>query len=741
MKVSVPELFAQGVEAHQQGRLQVAEQRYRSIVEHDAKHPSANHNLGVLAAQNGQLEISIGYFKIALDARPENGQFWISLIDAYVKLEQFEKANDTLKRGKELGLKGDRVNQLESLLQKKVVLNKLPETNAHPLFKLFHLYRENRLHDALVLGDQMARLQDNNEHFHSLLGAINSSLGNYQKAHDHYAKSVELAPGQAATHNNLGTSLNKLGHYEKAIDSINRALELNGEYAGAYNNLAETLENIGEQELATKNFQKAIKLDPKLVETHNNLGVLYNKRQMHTEAAKCFKRALKFDPSYTITLNNCGLTYSKMGETKTAIAYYKKAILVQPNYIEAYGNLGKEYADNEQRKEAELSYKSGIKIKPSDASLHYNMGHLQTEDKKYRESLKDYFRAIVCDPQFADSYNNLALSFDMLRNNKDAQKNYERTINLRTDHIDANVGLFHVTGKEVPGWHIPMMNDGPRNQSYLAALKSSVDENTKILEIGTGSGLLAMLACQCGTKQKVITCELEPVIASTAQKIIERNGFANSIKIIPKISKELTVGEDLPEKADLIVSEIISNEFLGEGVLSTIEDAKNRLLAPNGIIIPEAGSIMINLIGGESIGKKLYVGKVLGLDLSEFNQIKRKKISIDQQMNRLEMYATDTEAFNFNFYREKYFPPEIKVLEIPVTKSGKCYGFAQWVRLHLLKDIVFENHPIHQPAESAWFPMFYPFLNPINLKKGQVARVKAIHDRNIPIFELTGIDG
>ena len=96
---------------------------------------------------------------------------------------------------------------------------------------------------------------------------------------------------------------------------------------------------------------------------------------------------------------------------------------------------------------------------------------------------------------------------------------------------------------------------------------------------------------------------MTPVIASVAKEIIELNGFDNSVKVIAKASKDISIGEDLTEKADLIVSEVISNEFLGEGVLDTVEDAKKRLLAPGGRMIPESGSIMINLVGEKLLEK------------------------------------------------------------------------------------------------------------------------------------------
>jgi hypothetical protein len=261
------------------------------------------------------------------------------------------------------------------------------------------------------------------------------------------------------------------------------------------------------------------------------------------------------------------------------------------------------------------------------------------------------------------------------------------------------------------------------------------------LEIGAGSGLLAMIAAQSGTNKKVTTCEMTPVIASIAKEIVELNGFGNSVEVLAKASKDISIGEDLGAKADLIVSEVISNEFLGEGVLDTVEDAKKRLLAPGGRVIPESGYIVINLVGGEAVGKKLYVGEVLGFNLEPFNKIKPRKISIDQQMNSVELLTDDVIAFQFDFQEQNQFPREVKTLELRVRKPGKCFGIIQWVSLQLVDEIIFENHPVKQIAESAWHPMFYPFYKPLNFLKNQVIQIQATHNRTSPNFKLSAIDG
>ena len=242
----------------------------------------------------------------------------------------------------------------------------------------------------------------------------------------------------------------------------------------------------------------------------------------------------------------------------------------------------------------------------------------------------------------------------------------------------------------VPQWHIPMMNDLPRNEAYLKALEANVTKATHVLEIGTGSGLLAMIAARCGAKRKVLTCEVVPTVAKMARKIIRDNGYEDLVSVLNKRSTEIEIGVDMPCKADVIVSEILSNEFLGEGVLETIEDARSRLLAPGGIMIPDSGAIMFNLVGGDIFTKEYFIQDMFGFDLSSFNDIISRKTSFTgsnsfKNMAKLEFFSNDIKAFSFEFNNHQQFLPEKVILKVPIKRAGICSGIMQWIQLHLTK--------------------------------------------------------
>ena len=177
---------------------------------------------------------------------------------------------------------------------------------------------------------------------------------------------------------------------------------------------------------------------------------------------------------------------------------------------------------------------------------------------------------------------------------------HTKALAIQPSNLEFLSNLSTAKAKAVPAWHIPMMNEHGRNEAYQKAMNTAIRGGDVVLDIGTGAGLLSMIAADCGAKE-IITCEMSKTISEIAEKIIQKNGFDHKVSVINKNSKDLIIGRDINKKVDILVSEILSSEFVGEGIQTTVLDAKKRLLKKTGRMIPEGGSIMIALI--ENTGK------------------------------------------------------------------------------------------------------------------------------------------
>jgi type II protein arginine methyltransferase len=99
-----------------------------------------------------------------------------------------------------------------------------------------------------------------------------------------------------------------------------------------------------------------------------------------------------------------------------------------------------------------------------------------------------------------------------------------------------------------------------------------VTPNSRVLEIGTGTGLLAMMAARAGAGVGV-TCEVVTAIAEKAAEIVAHNGYGERVRVVAKHSDQLDAEADMGGRADILVSEIVANNFLAEGVLPAHERA------------------------------------------------------------------------------------------------------------------------------------------------------------------------
>ncbi|HTI60175.1 50S ribosomal protein L11 methyltransferase [Mucilaginibacter sp.] len=133
--------------------------------------------------------------------------------------------------------------------------------------------------------------------------------------------------------------------------------------------------------------------------------------------------------------------------------------------------------------------------------------------------------------------------------------------------------------------HIAMLNDRVRTNKFEKAIKQVVRKGDVVVDIGTGTGILAIAAARAGAK-KVYAIEAGSM-ADVAQAVINTTEYTDRITLIRSWSTQV----ELPEKADVLVSEIIGNDPFDENVLPVFFDARQRLLTPGARLIP--GSIKV----------------------------------------------------------------------------------------------------------------------------------------------------
>lgn len=154
-----------------------------------------------------------------------------------------------------------------------------------------------------------------------------------------------------------------------------------------------------------------------------------------------------------------------------------------------------------------------------------------------------------------------------------------------------------------------MLHDRERNDKYEQGLRAAIEQlratgsSVHVLDIGTGSGLLAMMAARLGA-DSVWACEAFTPMAECAARVLADNQMSGQspssrVNLIAKRSTELRVaGEgrsdadaDLPYRCNLLVAELFDTELIGEGALATFHHALSSLLTADCLVVPSSAVV------------------------------------------------------------------------------------------------------------------------------------------------------
>ncbi|OVA04297.1 Protein arginine N-methyltransferase CARM1 [Macleaya cordata] len=133
-----------------------------------------------------------------------------------------------------------------------------------------------------------------------------------------------------------------------------------------------------------------------------------------------------------------------------------------------------------------------------------------------------------------------------------------------------------------------MLQDYVRTGTYYAAVIENRADfvGRVVVDVGAGSGILSLFAAQAGAKH-VYAVEASEM-AEYARRLIAGN---------PSLGQRITVVKgkveevELPEKADILISEPMGTLLVNERMLESYVIARDRFLVPNGKMFPTTGRI------------------------------------------------------------------------------------------------------------------------------------------------------
>ncbi len=271
-----------------------------------------------------------------------------------------------------------------------------------------------------------------------------------------------------------------------------------------------------------------------------------------------------------------------------------------------------------------------------------------------------------------------------------------------------------------PTYELPvyarMLNDNVRTGAYAESIRAAVRPGAVVLEIGTGTGFMALLACKHGAKR---VYALEPANAIVVARNAARdNGFADRIVFQQALSTEVT----LPEKCDVLISDLRGVSACVSTQLADLMDARERLLAPDAAWIcqEDVFQVAVTELPDQEQALAPWDQSKWGLDL-------RSALPYaTNQGTRRRCHQKDCLSLPARWARIHYptlNSPHVRgTASLEITRDGEAQGLVIWFDAELFGGYRFSSAP-GSPCDI-YGNLFLPWPKMVPLRKGDRVSVR-----------------
>jgi hypothetical protein len=257
--------------------------------------------------------------------------------------------------------------------------------------------------------------------------------------------------------------------------------------------------------------------------------------------------------------------------------------------------------------------------------------------------------------------------------------------------------------------HRVFVGDQQRIERYRRAITATVKPGDTVVEIGTGTGILALLAAQAGASH-VYGIESDPVV-HFARQVAARNGLADRITFLQQLSYDAQI----PERADVLIAGHLHNFGIEAQLLSSLVDARERFLKADAVFMPR--KIRLSVAPLESANAwddiDFWRQRHCGLDFSPLAELALGgcyKVGL-----RPESCLGDPQPlveFELGRVNSAHL---VGAAECTVTTAGLLHGVAGWFSAELSPGVWLTNSPLNPSTQ--WAQVFFPVSDPTPVKE------------------------
>ncbi len=254
-----------------------------------------------------------------------------------------------------------------------------------------------------------------------------------------------------------------------------------------------------------------------------------------------------------------------------------------------------------------------------------------------------------------------------------------------------------------------MIADRVRLEAYEAAIRAACRPGACVVDIGSGAGILSLLACRYGAA-RVYAIEPSDVI-EVGREIAAANGVADRIVFIQSLSTAV----ELPEPVDLVIADVRGVLPMTGSSLATMRDAR-RLLAPGGHIIPACDTVRVAAV--ESPSTFAYFSdpwrRVTSFDMRAAERLALQ--SWIRSPQPVEALVSEAGTIATLEYATNTSNSVRGACSVRVTRAGTVHGLCAWFDTRLYGSIGFSNAP--GLTKTIYGQAFFPLTAPVEVAEG-----------------------
>lgn len=248
-----------------------------------------------------------------------------------------------------------------------------------------------------------------------------------------------------------------------------------------------------------------------------------------------------------------------------------------------------------------------------------------------------------------------------------------------------------------------MLADRPRMNFYHAAIARHIQPGDRVVDLGTGTGILAAFAARRGAA-KVYAIDHSEILRH-ARTLAAANGIEN-VEFIATHSKEFAVDEPV----DVILHEQMGDCLFDEAMVANVTDLRDRLLRPGGLILPSCFDFYCEPIKLKDQRKVPFLWElnVHGFDYSSLERSRPQEPGYYHvrcsDLGFVEHFLGEPEpvlSVDLHTVNEAAMPTELRFVRT-VVNAGRLDGYAVYFRARVDGDLSLTSGPLDPGRAPHW---------------------------------------